>query len=132
MEFASDIFLPYPQPNCPCCSPIHMSPLRPRFSLPVNPNYQVVPIRNNSFYRQPTAKSLQSLYTFGKTSHGDDPNNNYRHNVEPRTTPYYYNELTQMHAPPSVTNPNSLHFTNSSNVPEDEDEVHSYNYVERS
>ncbi|KAG5672084.1 hypothetical protein PVAND_002240 [Polypedilum vanderplanki] len=119
-RFTSDIFLPYLSPPlCPyaCCNPtrprVHVASSlayyqRPRYSmqLPAPVNYQIVPIRHsNSFYRTPT-RSLQSLNTFGNFRAIDDNNNSSRtgtlrnHNEE-RKSPYYYNELTQMHA----TNP---------------------------
>lgn len=63
---------------------------------------QIVPIRNNTFYRTPN-KSLQSLYTFGqRSSMTDDNNNALRFGSlkisEERKSPYYYNELTRLHA----------------------------------
>ena len=87
-----------------------------------NPNYQIVPIRPNSFYHAPryhsqqTAKSLQNLHTFGKVLHEDK--NNIHKAFEERTTPYYYNELTQMHA---QSNSNHAHqFISNSNLARDE------------
>lgn len=74
--------------------------------MPIPPpvNYQIVPIRhNNSYYRAPT-KSLQSLNTFASRRESVDDNNNSNsrygtlRNAEERRSPYYYNELTRLHA----------------------------------
>ena len=76
--------------------------------IPTPVNYQIVPIRHaNSFYRVPT-RSLQSLNTFGNNNcRMIDDNNNHssnsrngtlRNHMDERRSPYYYNELTRMHA----------------------------------
>ena len=75
--------------------------------MPIPPpvNYQIVPIRhNNSYYRTPT-KSLQNLNSFVSRRGSVDDNNNSSNsrygtlrNAEERRSPYYYNELTRMHA----------------------------------
>lgn len=71
--------------------------------IPAPVNYQIVPIRHsNSFYRTPT-RSLQSLNTFGNFRAIDDNynsnsrNGTLRNHNDERKSPYYYNELTQMH-----------------------------------
>lgn len=98
-------------PTCPytCCSPRHSyNPasfqIRSRYSMPAPApvSSQIVPIRNNTYYRTPN-KSLQSLYTFGQRSSIADENNNALRFgslkiSEERKSPYYYNELTRLHA----------------------------------
>lgn len=70
---------------------------------PQSVNYQIVPIRHsNSFYRVP-AKSLTSLNTFGRNYNYNNNNNSdidsgTMRNTDERRSPYYYNELTRMHA----------------------------------
>lgn len=75
--------------------------------MPIPPpvNYQIVPIRHsNSYYRTPT-KSLQNLNSFVSRRESVDDNNNSSNSrygtlrtAEERRSPYYYNELTRMHA----------------------------------
>jgi hypothetical protein len=117
-RFTSDIFLPYLSPSCPyaCCNPQRRSYnpsasafsnyQKPRYSMPIpaQVNYQIVPIRHsNSYYRVPT-KSMQNLNSFGshRGSVDDNNNSNSRYGTlratEERRSPYYYNELSRVHA----------------------------------
>lgn len=117
-RFTSDIFLPYLSPSCPyaCCNPQrrsynpHASAFsnyqKPRYSMPIPApvNYQIVPIRHSNSYRVPT-KSMQNLNSFGSHRGSVDDNNNsnsrfgtLRNTTEERRSPYYYNELSRVHA----------------------------------
>lgn len=65
----------------------------PNFLPPPSVNYQIVPIRHSvNLNRVTPIRSLQNLNSF----------NNHQEkllrNSEERRSPYYYNELTRMHA----------------------------------
>lgn len=133
----SDIFLPYLSPpppsftNCPyaCCNnpqavrqkfPSSFAYYqKPRYSMPglsTHPvNYQLVPIRHSmGFNRATPARSIQSLNTFAAANRANaDENARFGtgRNLEERRSPYYYNELTRMHA----GNSNSTQFIPISN-----------------
>lgn len=92
---------------------------KPRYSMPPNfstspVNYQLVPIRHSMSFNRSTP--VRSLNTFTSNRAMDDNSRfgSLLRNVEERRSPYYYNELTRMHASTNNNN-NSSQFIPISN-----------------
>ncbi len=135
-KFTSDIFLPYLSPTCPyaCCNKSQAMRQRhssfayyqkPRYSMPPgflqssSVNYQIVPIRHSLNLNRSTPVRNINLNSFNGNRATEE---RMIRNAEERRSPYYYNELTRMHAsssnnsqfvPISSGNENFIDFINT-------------------